>query len=85
MFPLTSAMKLITFLSASAALGLGVSLLDLSFNAQALGSYAAAASVLILLVAAHDYRPRRAYWQPARSGLAHFPTRPARQMERLAA
>ena len=65
-------MKLLSFLSATALLGLGVSLLDLTLNAH-LGLYAATASVLILVGVVRDYAPRRAYWQPRRAPLLHFP------------
>lgn len=77
-------MKLISFLSATALLGLGVSLLDLSRNAP-LGLYAATASVMILLGVVRDYTPRRAYWQPRGATLFQFPTSPARPLVRLAA
>jgi hypothetical protein len=77
-------MKLISILSATALLGLGVSLLDLSLNAH-LGLYAATASVMILLGVARDYAPRRAYWQPRPASLLHFPASSARPRVRLAA
>jgi hypothetical protein len=84
LFPTAPAMKLISFLSAAALVGLAASVLDLSFHAN-LGLYAATASVLFLIGVVRDYAPRRPYWQPRRAAVMHFPTTPARQMERLAA
>lgn len=78
-------MKLISFLSAAAFLGLGVSVFALSINAHVLGSYAAAASLLVLLGAVRDYSPRRSYWEPGRVGTVRFPTAPAGRVDRLAA
>jgi hypothetical protein len=80
-----SAMKLISLLSAAAFLALGVSLLALNFGAPAVGSYAAAASVLVLLGAVRDYTPRRSCWEPGRTSAARFPSASAGQPERLAA
>jgi Mn2+/Fe2+ NRAMP family transporter len=78
-------MKLIPFLSAAAFLALGVSLLALSLGAQAVGSYATAAAVLVLLGAVRDYTPRRSCWEPGRARTARFPSAPAGRSERLAA
>jgi hypothetical protein len=73
-------MKLISYLSAAAVLGLGVSALDLSFNA-----YVAAASILVVLGVVRDYSPRRARWEPIPANATRFPSAPARAVERLAA
>lgn len=78
-------MKLISFLSAAAFLGLGVSVFALSINAHVLGSYAAAASLLVLLGAVRDYSPRRSYWEPRQARTVRFPTAPAGRVDRLAA
>jgi hypothetical protein len=78
-------MKLITFLSAAAFLGLGVSLLALAFNPGAVGGFATTASVLVLLGAVRDYTPRRSCWEPQGASTTRFPTSPALQAERLAA
>lgn len=78
-------MKLLSFLSAAAVLGLGVSALAASFGAQSLGTYAAAASILVVLGAVRDYSPRRTYWEPGRANTTRFPSAPARQPDRLAA
>ncbi len=78
-------MKLISFLSAAALLGLGVFALELSFSAHVLGSYAAAASILVVLGAVRDYTPRRAYWEPVPAGVTRFPSAPVAQPARLAA
>jgi len=80
-----SAMKLISFLSAAAFIALGVSLLALSLGASAVGSYATAASTLVVLGAVRDYTPRRSCWEPGRTGTARFPSAPAGHSERLAA
>jgi len=85
MFNAASAMKLISYLSAAALLGLGASVLDLTASPVSLGLFAATASLLFLLGVVRDYAPRRPYWQPRRSELAQFPTTPARPMLRLAA
>ncbi len=77
-------MKFISFLSATALIGLAASVLDLSFHAH-LGLYAATASVLFLIGVVRDYAPRRPYWQPRRISAVQFPTTPARQLDRLAA
>jgi len=77
-------MKIISFLSAAASLGLGVSLLALTLGAQPEACYAATASLLVLLGAVRDYSPRRAAWEPRRATV-RFPTAPARREERLAA
>ena len=77
-------MKIISFLSAAASLGLGVSLLALTLGAQPEACYAATASLLVLLVAVRDYSPRRSAWEP-RPAIARFPSAPARHVERLAA
>ena len=76
-------MKLISILAAAAALGLGVSLLALSRGAAPEGTFAASASVLVLLGAVREYTPRRSYWEPGR--FTRFPKAPARRAERLAA
>lgn len=78
-------MKLISILTAAAVLGLGVSLLALSSNAEALGFYAAAASVLIVLGAIRDYTPRRPCWQPRSTAVVHFPPERAALTENRAA
>lgn len=78
-------MKIISFLSAAAVLGLGVSALAATFGAPSLGSYAAAASVLVVLGAVRDYSPRRSYWEPGRATVTRFPSAPARSAARLAA
>ena len=78
-------MKLISFLSAAAFLGLGVSAFALSVNAHVLESYAAAASVLVLLGAVRDYSPRRSYWEPRPASTVRIPTAPAGRVDRLAA
>jgi hypothetical protein len=78
-------MKLITFLSAAALAGLGVSLLALVLSAQALGAFAAAASVAVLLGAVRDYTPRRSCWEPHRGTPARFSSTPDGHSERLAA
>lgn len=78
-------MKLISFLSAAAFLGLGVSLLALPFSAGALASYAAAASALVVLGAVRDYTPRRSYWEPGQARTTRFPSSPAGSTQRLAA
>ena len=78
-------MKLISFLSAAAFAGLGVSLLALIFNAQSLGGFAATASMAVLLGAVRDYTPRRSCWEPRGAIPARFPSAPAAQTERLAA
>jgi hypothetical protein len=78
-------MKLISFLSAAAVLGLGVFALDLSLSAYVLSSYAVATSILVVLGVVRDYSPRRSYWEPGRSNVTRFPSAPARQMARLAA
>ena len=78
-------MKLIPFLSAAAFLGLGVSAFALSVNSHVLESYAAAASLLVLLGAVRDYSPRRSYWEPRASGTVRFPAAPAGRVDRLAA
>lgn len=78
-------MKLISLLSAAALLGLGVFALDLSFSAHVLSSYAAAASILVVLGAVRDYSPRRAYWEPAPAGVTRFPSTPVTPPARLAA
>jgi hypothetical protein len=78
-------MKLISFLSAAAFIALGVSLLALALGAPAVGSYAAAASVLVLLGGIRDYTPRRSCWEPGRARTARFPSAPAGQSDRLAA
>ena len=78
-------MKLITFLSAAALAGLGVSLLALIVSAQSLGGFAATASVAVLLGAVRDYTPRRSSWEPGRARATPFPAAAARQTERLAA
>lgn len=78
-------MKLISFLSAAAVLALGVSLLAASLNAEATGSYAAAASLLIVLGAVRDYSPRRSYWEPGRSRAVRFPSARRTPDRRLAA
>ncbi len=77
-------MKIISFLSAAASLGLAVSLLALSLGTPPGGCYAATASLLVLLVAVRDYSPRRSVWEP-RPAIARFPSAPARHVERLAA
>lgn len=78
-------MKLISFLSAAALLGLGAVILDLSVSSQSLGLYAVTASVLFLLGVVRDYAPRRRYWQPRDGTLVPFPHTPARQVSQLAA
>ena len=78
-------MKLISFLSAAAFLGLGVSAFALSVNAHVLESYAGASSLLVLLGAVRDYSPRRSYWEPRPTGTARFPAAPAGRVDRLAA
>ena len=78
-------MKLISLLSAAALLGLGVFALDLSLSAPVLGSYAAAASILVLLGVVRDYSPRRSSWEPGRARVTRFPSAPIRTVERLAA
>lgn len=78
-------MKLISYLSAAAFAGLGVSLFALPFSAAAIGSFGAAASVLIVLGAVRDYSPRRSYWEPGQARTTRFPTAPARPSDRLAA
>jgi hypothetical protein len=78
-------MKLITFLSAAALAGLGVSLLSLIFGAQSLGGFALTASVVVLLGAVRDYTPRRSYWEPRSALAARFPAAIAGRMDRLAA
>jgi hypothetical protein len=78
-------MKLISFLAASATVGLALSALDLSFSAPALGTYATAASLLVVLGAVRDYRPRRAYWEPASARTTRFPGAAAPEGHRLAA
>jgi hypothetical protein len=70
-------MKFLSFLSAAALVGLGVSILDLTFSAESLGVFAATASILFLLGVVRDYAPRRPYWQPASATVIHFPRRPA--------
>jgi len=77
-------MKIISFLSAAASLGLGVSLLAIAFGAQPESCYAATASVLVLLGAVRDYSPRRSAWEPRRA-IARFPSAPDGHVERLAA
>jgi hypothetical protein len=78
-------MKLITFLSAAALAGLGVSLLALIFSAQSLGGFAVTASVVVLLGAVRDYAPRHAGWEPRPTRATRFPALPASQVDRLAA
>jgi hypothetical protein len=79
-------MKLISILSATALVGLGVSAFALSFSAPAFGTYAASASLLVVLGAVRDYTPRRSYWEPGHGRTTRFPAAPARrQIERLAA
>lgn len=78
-------MKLISYLSAAAFVALGVSLLAASFSAAALGGYAAAASVLIVLGFVRDYSPRRSYWEPGQARAARFPVSSARPSDRMAA
>ena len=78
-------MKLISLLSAAALLGLGASILDSSLNVSPLGAFAITTSVLFLLAVVRDYAPRRPYWQPSQAKVIHFPTRPARTMQRMAA
>ena len=73
-------MKLISFLAAAAVLGLGVSALDLSFNA-----YVAAASILVVLGVVRDYSPRHARWEPLPSNATRFPAATVPQPARLAA
>ncbi|HNC22784.1 MAG TPA: hypothetical protein PLU52_01160 [Opitutaceae bacterium] len=62
-----SVMKLISFLSAAALLGLGAFFFDVS-----LGIFAATASILFLLSVIRDYAPRRPYWQPRSENLVPF-------------
>jgi hypothetical protein len=81
----SSAMKLISLLSAAALLGLGVFALDLSLSSHVLGSYAAAASILVVLGAVRDYAPRRSAWEPGRGNVTRFPSAPVRDPARLAA
>ncbi|MDB6094671.1 MAG: hypothetical protein JWM32_2233 [Verrucomicrobia bacterium] len=78
-------MKLISLLSATALLGLGVSFLDFSANAQSLAVFGATASVLFLMGVVRDYAPRRPYWQPRAAAMVRFPSAPARSLTRLAA
>jgi len=78
-------MKIISFLSAAALVVLGVSAFALSFSAPAIGSYAAAASLLVVIGAVRDYSPRAARWEPGRNRVSRFPAAPARRTERLAA
>ena len=76
-------MKLISFLSAAALIGLGVSALDLSLSAPVLGTYAAVASILVILGVVRDYSPRRSYCEPANT--TRFPVASVRTVQRLAA
>ena len=78
-------MKLISLLSAAALLGLGVFALDLSLSAFVLGSYAATASIFVVLGVVRDYSPRRSCWEPGPSNTTRFPSTPAREVDRLAA
>ena len=78
-------MTLISFLAASAAAGLALSVLDLSLSAPSLGVYAAAASLLVALGAVRDYRPRRSYWEPSHGTVTRFPGATTRPETRLAA
>ena len=78
-------MKLISYLSAAAFVGLGVFLLALALDAGVLGSYAATASVLIVLGAVRDYSPRRSHWEPGQSRTTRFPASSDRPSDRLAA
>lgn len=78
-------MKIISYLSATALVVLGVSAIALSFSAPAIGTYSAAASLLVVLGAVRDYSPRHARWEPGRGRLTRFPAAPARRTERLAA
>ena len=78
-------MKTISFLSAAAFVALGVSFLAASFSASALGSYAAAASVLIVLGAVRDYSPRRSYWEPGQARTTRFPAAATQASDRMAA
>ena len=84
-FNASSAMKLISFLSAAAVLGLGVSALAASFSAPAFPSYAAAASLLVVLGAVRDYSPRRSYSEAVHARITRFPSAPAPHADRLAA
>lgn len=78
-------MKLISYLSAAAVLGLGVSALALSLNAPTLGIYAAAASVLVVLGVVRDYSPRRSVWEPGPARVTRFPVPTPHTSARLAA
>ena len=78
-------MKLISLLSAAALLGLGASILEGTLNISSLGAFAITTSALFLLAVVRDYAPRRPYWQLNQAKVVHFPTRPARVMQRMAA
>lgn len=59
-----SAMKLITFLAATALAMLGTFTLALSDGRHALGLYAVGTALLLVLGAVRDYSPRRPLWEP---------------------
>jgi hypothetical protein len=77
-------MKLISFLSATALLGLAV-LPVIQINAVAAVLFTLTASSLFLAGVVRDYAPRRAYWEPRRAGLVQFPAMREVGSDRLAA
>ena len=80
-------MKLIPLLTRVAALGFGMFLAAVVFNAAALAAFTLAAGAFVMLIASHDYAPRRGLALPRKAAVVDFPAAPARanHAQRLAA
>ena len=59
-------MKLHTYTSAAALLGLGLFTVSLALGFEPTGSFATWVAILLMLGFAHDYAPRKSRWEPGR-------------------
>lgn len=78
-------MKLISFLSRTAAIATVAFALGVAFDQYAVPFYAAAASAFVMLIVIADYAPRRRRWEPSQSLTANSVTAKSAQRLQLAA
>jgi len=80
-------MKLVPLLTRVAALSFAALLVAVAFNVAALTAFTLAAGAFVMLIASHDYVPRRGLALPRKAIVVAFPTAPARAIcpQRLAA
>jgi hypothetical protein len=71
-----SAMKILTYTTAAALMGLGLFAVSLTLGHESTGAFAVMVATMLVLGFVRDYSPRQSRWEPAHNaGAAHFPSR----------